>query len=275
MANLVAEVDLSPQSIQLSQTSAATSHPYSNPFSSSFPTVLDLDFTAVNTDTYSLEVSGAGNVAYSPLEAGSGSSENLGEYDLEITVGAAPELEILSSEDPTNDTLVEAIDTGLSSANPGSFIGSGFIGDNPSVTPGSNARVRCRPVRNPIFGESGADSPDGGEDNDNIDGGEGNSSISGGGGKDRIFGESGADILNGDAGDDAIDGGEGNDSIFGGRGRDRISGGAGVDNLADPINLADPKNCPPVAAAPLRPTFGQHLAAIALSVSLWNIIVGY
>ena len=45
-----------------------------------------------------------------------------------------PTSEILTIDEP-NDTIPEAIDTGLSSENPGTFADSGFIGDNPSVDP--------------------------------------------------------------------------------------------------------------------------------------------
>ena len=45
-----------------------------------------------------------------------------------------PPSEVLTIDEP-NDTIPEAIDTGLSSENPGTFADSGFLGDNPSVDP--------------------------------------------------------------------------------------------------------------------------------------------
>ena len=45
-----------------------------------------------------------------------------------------PPSEVLTIDEP-NDTIAEAIDTGLSSENPGTFSDSGFLGDNPDVEP--------------------------------------------------------------------------------------------------------------------------------------------
>ena len=84
-----------------------------------------LDFTATATDTYYVGVSSFNNFGYDPFVEGSSTGLSSGEYDIEIT---------LSDGDEPNDTIPEAIDTGLSSAAPGTYSLSSFIGDNPNVT---------------------------------------------------------------------------------------------------------------------------------------------
>ncbi|MDY6940080.1 MAG: pre-peptidase C-terminal domain-containing protein [Cyanobacteriota bacterium] len=84
-----------------------------------------LDFTATTSDTYYIGVSSFNNFSYDPFIEGSGFGSSAGEYDIEVT---------LSSGDEPNDTIPEAIDTGLSSAAPGTYSLSSFIGDNPNVT---------------------------------------------------------------------------------------------------------------------------------------------
>ncbi len=49
-------------------------------------------------------------------------------------ISVEPSLVTLSIEEP-NDTILQAVESGLSSKKPGSFADSGFIGDNPNVTP--------------------------------------------------------------------------------------------------------------------------------------------
>ncbi|HEY9818745.1 MAG TPA: PPC domain-containing protein, partial [Candidatus Obscuribacterales bacterium] len=89
-----------------------------------------LQFTAGQTGNYYIGISGYGNALYDPFDPFSGASGSTGEYTL--TIDVAHDL----SSDESNDTLTEAIYTGLSSATPGTIEVQGVIGDNPSLAPG-------------------------------------------------------------------------------------------------------------------------------------------
>jgi uncharacterized repeat protein (TIGR01451 family) len=86
-----------------------------------------INFTALVTDTYYIGVSGYSNFSYNPLVDGSdASSSSSGNYTLEIAVGSGGSVnQVVLSE--SNNTIPLAIDSGLSSANPGTFIGLGSI----------------------------------------------------------------------------------------------------------------------------------------------------
>jgi Ca2+-binding RTX toxin-like protein len=64
-----------------------------------------------------------------------------------------------------------------------------------------------------------------------IRGGLGADTINGGAENDRIYGEAGDDLITGGPGRDRIDGGDGNDDITGGPGQDVLIGGLGNDNF--------------------------------------------
>ncbi len=90
------------------------------------------------------------------------------------------------------------------------------------------------------MGGDGADSLDGGTENDRLFGGQGADTLLGGDGadsleggteNDQLFGGAGADTLLGEAGDDTLDGGTEADQLFGGDGADSLNAGAGNDLL--------------------------------------------
>ena len=85
--------------------------------------------------------------------------------------------------------------------------------------------------RRTVFGGEGADSIEGGFNEDRLYGGAGGDSIDGGWSADYIEGGAGDDTLNGDSGDDEIRGGAGKDTIDGGADADRLYGGSGEDTL--------------------------------------------
>lgn len=88
-----------------------------------------IDIVVPSDGTYYIGVSGYNNVDYAPTIAGSGTGYSTGEYD--ITVELRPDGE-------PNDTLVEAIDSGLRTYKSGYFRMSGEISDNPAVSPNSD-----------------------------------------------------------------------------------------------------------------------------------------
>lgn len=89
-----------------------------------------LQFTAQQTGNYYIGISGYGNDLYDPFDLFSGVSGSTGEYTL--TLDVAHDL----SSDESNDTLTEAIYTGLGPATPGTIEVQGAIGDNPSLASG-------------------------------------------------------------------------------------------------------------------------------------------
>jgi hypothetical protein len=91
-----------------------------------------------------------------------------------------------------------------------------------------------------LLGGDGADSLDGGTEDDRLFGGagldtllggDGADSLDGGIGNDLLSGGTGNDTLLGQAGDDTLDGGDGDDRLEGGDGADSLSGGLGSDLL--------------------------------------------
>lgn len=91
-----------------------------------------------------------------------------------------------------------------------------------------------------LTGNSGADDLHGGDGIDAIDGGsgrdfaagdDGDDVIRGGADQDTLEGNDGEDIIHGDGGDDCIRGGDGNDELFGDAGNDLMNGGNDDDLL--------------------------------------------
>ena len=82
-----------------------------------------------------------------------------------------------------------------------------------------------------LFGTSGDDRIDCGDDKNLIKGGDGNDSLTGGVGNDTIYGGLGDDTLTEGGGNNKLVGGDGNDLINGSLGRDSIYGQAGLDTL--------------------------------------------
>ncbi|PNW35707.1 UNVERIFIED_CONTAM: hypothetical protein BEN50_02215 [Euhalothece sp. KZN 001] len=86
-----------------------------------------LEFIPPSSGTYYVGVSGLGNEAYNPLNAGSGNfAGSTGDYDIEISL-----TEAISEETPSNDTLENSIEVDLES---NLFSRDGFIGDNTNTT---------------------------------------------------------------------------------------------------------------------------------------------
>lgn len=86
-----------------------------------------IDFTASVSDIYYIGVSSYSNFSYNPFIDGSGaSSSSSGNYTLEIKVGSGGSTNQVALGEP-NNTILQAFDSGLSSANPGTFIGTGSI----------------------------------------------------------------------------------------------------------------------------------------------------
>ncbi|MCG5062029.1 MAG: DVUA0089 family protein [Limnoraphis sp. WC205] len=83
-----------------------------------------LEFTPASAGNYYLGVSSYSNFSYDPFTEGSGFGSSSGDYNLEINV---------DSVDEPNDTIPEAIDTGLLGGTSDSYFVSRFIGDNPNV----------------------------------------------------------------------------------------------------------------------------------------------
>jgi len=79
------------------------------------------------------------------------------------------------------------------------------------------------------IGTEGADSLEGGTDDDFIDGQEGDDVLHGRAGDDTIFGREGDDVLQGEDGDDMLCAGDGDDVITGNTGNDFIEGQEGED----------------------------------------------
>jgi subtilisin-like proprotein convertase family protein len=87
-----------------------------------------LRFIAPATNRYYIGVSDRGNDYYRPEQAGSGGGAgNSGGYMLEIRPDSTPEV-----AEP-NDTIAQAVDSGLSSANPGIVSFGGTIGNNANL----------------------------------------------------------------------------------------------------------------------------------------------
>lgn len=92
-----------------------------------------IDFTALSSGTYYVGISNFSNFNYNPFVEGSGNpGSSSGNYDIEINLGSGGTVRQVVLDEP-NNTIPQAVDSELSSANPGTFIGSGFI-DRPSNT---------------------------------------------------------------------------------------------------------------------------------------------
>jgi uncharacterized repeat protein (TIGR01451 family) len=86
-----------------------------------------IDFTASVSGTYYVGVSGYSNFSYNPFIDGSGAlSSSYGDYTLEIKVGSGGSTNQVVLSEP-NNIISQAVDSGLSSANQGIFIGTGSI----------------------------------------------------------------------------------------------------------------------------------------------------
>ncbi|MEP1766495.1 MAG: calcium-binding protein [Sulfitobacter sp.] len=79
------------------------------------------------------------------------------------------------------------------------------------------------------IGTEGADSLEGGTDDDFIDGQAGDDVLHGRAGNDTIFGREGDDVLQGEDGDDMLCAGDGDDFVTGNTGQDFIEGQGGDD----------------------------------------------
>lgn len=84
-----------------------------------------IDFTASSSQTYYIGVSSYSNFSYNPFITSSGGTTS-GSYTISVSVGSGNSSNQVTLSEP-NDTIPQAFDTGLSSANLGTFIGSGFI----------------------------------------------------------------------------------------------------------------------------------------------------
>ncbi|MGK7957790.1 MAG: Ig-like domain-containing protein [Crocosphaera sp.] len=112
-----------------------------------------IDFTASVSDTYYVGVSGYSNFSYNPLVDGTGaSSSSSGSYELTIQVGGGGSLNQVVLDEP-NNTIPEAVDSGLSSANPGTLIATGLIRTDTNPITISNGVVTAN-LGNLDIGES-------------------------------------------------------------------------------------------------------------------------
>lgn len=91
-----------------------------------------LEFTAPTSGNYYAAVSGSPNYSYNPFVEQSGTPSNTtGEYNIEIALGDP------GNDVESNDTIFNAIDTGLSSENPGTYnFTNAGIGNNTNVPSG-------------------------------------------------------------------------------------------------------------------------------------------
>ncbi len=92
-----------------------------------------LEFTAASPGTYYVGVSSFANFSYDPFFEGSGFGSSSGDYNLEINVAPNDTPPPPPPVDEPNDTIPEAIDTGLVGGISDSYFVSRFLGDNPNV----------------------------------------------------------------------------------------------------------------------------------------------
>lgn len=86
-----------------------------------------IDFTASSAQTYYVGASSYYDFYYDPFSGSpTGYGYTSGSYTINVRVGNGDSSNQVTLSEP-NDTIPQAFDTGLSSANPGNFIGSGFI----------------------------------------------------------------------------------------------------------------------------------------------------
>jgi uncharacterized repeat protein (TIGR01451 family) len=84
-----------------------------------------ISYTASSSQTYYVGVSSYSNFSYNPFIERSGGSTS-GSYTINMTIGSGGSISQAALSEP-NNTIPQAVDSGLSSANPGTFIGTGFI----------------------------------------------------------------------------------------------------------------------------------------------------
>ncbi|HAG81297.1 MAG TPA: hypothetical protein DCL61_09010, partial [Cyanobacteria bacterium UBA12227] len=203
-----------------------------------------LSFTATQTGTYYVGVSGYSNFNYNPSVAGSGNGFSTGNYNLQLSVVSNTISGTQLSNTLYGTSASEAI-YGLAGndtiyANEGNnavYGGDGndtlYAGNGNDFIDGGadNDIIYANEGNNTIYGGAGNDTLYGGNGNDVIDGGTGNDTIFANGGNNNITGGAGIDTIYAGNGNDVIDGGADNDTIFANEGNNTINGGAGNDTL--------------------------------------------
>ena len=112
-----------------------------------------IDFSASVADTYYVGVSGYSNFSYDPFIDGSGAfNSSSGSYELAIQVGSGGSVNQVVLPEP-NNTIPQAVDSGLSSANPGTLIATGLIRTDTNPITISNGVVTAN-LGNLDIGES-------------------------------------------------------------------------------------------------------------------------
>ncbi|WP_138505531.1 Ig-like domain-containing protein [Nostoc sp. PA-18-2419] len=100
----------------------------------SFSTDSYIDFTASSAQTYYVGVSSYYDFYYDPFTGSpTGYGYTSGSYTLNVSIGSGNFSNQVTLSEP-NDTIAQSFDTGLSSANPGTFVGLGLI-QIPSINP--------------------------------------------------------------------------------------------------------------------------------------------
>jgi uncharacterized repeat protein (TIGR01451 family) len=84
-----------------------------------------ISYTASSSQTYYVGVSSYSNLSYNPFIESSGGGTS-GSYTINMTIGNGGTVSQVALSEP-NNTIPQALDSALSSANPGTFIGTGFI----------------------------------------------------------------------------------------------------------------------------------------------------
>ncbi len=167
-----------------------------------------LDFTATQTGTYYVGVSGYNNFYYNPSVAGSATGGSTGNYNLQMSV---------------NSNIIygtEGVDTLIGTQNSDTIYALG-----------SNDIVYANEGNNAVYGGAGNDSLYAGNGNDLMNGDDGNDTIYANEGNNTVYGGAGIDTLYAGNGNDLMDGGDGNDIIYANEGNNTVSGGAGIDTL--------------------------------------------
>jgi serralysin len=183
-----------------------------------------LDFTARDSGTYYVGISGFSNTDYDPTTAASGNPGTTGNYNLKITLGAPLVLNGTSD----NDTLT---------GGEGNDSLSGLALSDRLSGRGGNDTLSGGTGNDRLLGEAEDDSLSGGAGNDNLDGGVGSDTLFGGAGNDTLNGGNRSpdtfseNALYGEDGNDRLISGNDSDSLFGGRGNDTLNGGDSFDTL--------------------------------------------
>ncbi len=169
------------------------------------------------------------NVESLIVEGGGGNDS----FNVALTAGAARPGEITFGGGDGKDSL-EASATSIP------IFAFGDAGDDTLVGGRGADSLQGGGDNDMLAGNSGADDLHGGDGTDNIDGGtgrdfvagdDGDDVIRGGADQDTLEGNDGEDIIRGDGGDDCIRGGDGNDELFGDAGNDLMNGGNDDDLL--------------------------------------------